>query len=104
MAILQGVLLEEIERLEKNIFSYRKMLEKLPRGSIFIRKIGNSSYVYRKRKEDGKVVSVYLGNVNDESAKEEIKKSEDYKRIKDNIRIASKELEMLRKAYKVYEH
>ena len=104
MSILEGVLLEEIERLKRNIFGYEQMLLSLPRGSIFVRKMGKSSFAYRKRKENGVVVSVYLGNVNDESVRREIELSNEYKRIKNNHKIANLELQKLRKAIKVYEH
>ena len=103
MSILQGVLLEEIERLEKNISSYQNMLLSLPRGTIFVRKMGNSSYVYRKKKESGIVVSEYLGNIEDESVKKQIELSNEYKRIHNNLKVAEKELIKLRKAYKAYD-
>ena len=102
MAVLQGVLLEEINRLEKNVRAYESMLSSLPRGSIFIRQIGNSFFVYRKRKENGRVVSVYLGNIDDDNVKKEMELSQDYKRIKNNIRIAKCELNKIRKAYRAY--
>ena len=63
MSVLQGVLLEEIQRLEKNIESYEIMLSQLPRGTIFIKSIGSSAFAYRKRKEGKKVISEYLGNI-----------------------------------------
>lgn len=103
MAVIQGVLFEEIERVERNIESYNKMLNSLPKGSIFIRKMGNSSFAYRKRKENGKVISEYLGNINERNVKEQIELSQEYKRIKNNIRIAKNNLNKLKKAYKAYE-
>ena len=102
MSVLEGVLLEEISRLERNISSYRQILSNLPRGTIFIKKVGNTSYVYRKRKENGKVVSIYLGIIDDNNVKKEMERSNDYKRIKNNIRIANSELIKLKKAYKTY--
>ena len=102
MAILEGVLLEEIKRLEKNITSYEQMLLSLPRGTIFIRKMGNSYFVYRKRKENERVLTEYLGNSKDEFAQKQIELSNDYKRIKKNIRTTKSELVKLRKAYKAY--
>ena len=103
MAVIQGVLFEEIERVERNIESYNKMLNSLPKGSIFIRKMGNSSFAYRKRKENGKVISEYLGNINEQNVKEQIELSQDYKRIKNNLKIAKVNLNKLKKAYKAYE-
>lgn len=103
MSILKGVLQEEIVRLERNIKSYSEMLLSLPKGSIFIRKMGGSSFAYRKWKENGKVVSQYLGNINDANVQKQIELSNEYKRIKGNIRVAKQELLKLRKAYKIYE-
>lgn len=103
MAVIEGVLLEEINRQEKIIAHYQGMLDSLPRGSIFVRKMGESSFVYRKRKENGKVVSEYLGNINSEDVQKQIELSKEYKRISDNLRIAKKELVKLKRAYKPYE-
>lgn len=102
MSVIEGVLFEEIARLEKNINHYENMLQFLPRGTIFIRKMGNSSFAYRKRKEQGSVVTEYLGNINDNNVQAEIERSNEYKRIKNNIRIAKQELAKLRKAYSAY--
>ena len=103
MSAVEVVLLEELERSKNIIISYREMLNKLPRGTIYIRKMGNSSFAYRKRKESNRVISEYLGNINDDLVKQEIEKSKEYKRIKNNIRIASLEYEKLRKACNIYE-
>ena len=58
--------------------------------------------MYRRRKENNKVVSEYLGNINSKNAQEQIKLSNEYKRISQNIRIAKIEVKKLKKAYKVY--
>lgn len=103
MSVIQGVLFEEVQRLQEAVDYYKEMLKDLPSGSLFIRKMGNSSFAYLKRKEHGKVVSVYLGNINNQNVKDEIEKNRDYKRIKANLRSAGLELNKLKKAYKVYE-
>ncbi len=103
MSVLQNVLLEEIQRLEKNIKAYETMLSQLPRGTIFIKPIGNSSFVYRKRKEGKKVISEYLGNIRSNKVDKEIEASKEYKRIKNNLSIAKRELEKIRRAYKAYD-
>ncbi len=104
MSVLQGVLKEEIERLEKVIVHYNVMLQSLPRGSIFKRKIGNSFYVYRKRRENGVVVSEYLGKEDEENAKRQIELSKEYHRVKKNLRDSVIELSKLKRAYMVYEN
>ena len=69
----------------------------------FLKKFNVYKKYYLKRKEHGKVVSVYLGNINNQNVKDEIEKNRDYKRIKANLRSAGLELNKLKKAYKVYE-
>ena len=103
MSVLRGVLFEELERLENNKVAYEEMLAKLPRGTIFVRKMGKSSFVYRKRKEQGKVVSEYLGNNTSEKAKQAIEEYNEYRRLRENIRSINCEIVILRKACKLYE-
>lgn len=103
MSVFEGVIREEIERLESNIFSYKKMLEKLPKGSIFIRKNYHSYFVYRRHREKDKIISDYLGPLESLNAQEEIDKSNEYRRIKKNIKIAYEELNELKRAAKVYD-
>ena len=103
MSILQEVLKEEIQRLEKNVSSYERMLESLPKGSIFVRKMGGSSFVYRRRRENDRIISEYLGNINESYAQKQIELSEEYKRIKQNVRATKVELLKLQKAYRIYE-
>lgn len=103
MSILRGVLLEEIDRLKANISNYENILKELPKGSIFVRKMNNASFVYRKQRVKEKIVSEYIGPLNSEKAKLEIEKSNNYKRVKNNIALAKKELVKLQKAVKAYE-
>ena len=103
MSVFEGVIREEIERLSKNILAYKKLLEELPKGSLFIRKDYNSYFVYRRKRQGNKIVSEYLGPLESYKVQEEINKSNEYKRIKNNIKIAEEELKELKKAIKVYD-
>ena len=103
MSVFEGVIREEIERVKSNIFSYKKMLEKLPKGSIFIQKKYHSYFVYRKHRENDKIISDYIGPLESLNAQAEIDKSNEYRRIKKNIKIAEEELNELEKAVKVYD-
>lgn len=102
MSVIQGLLLEEIERLKKNIALHEKILSSLPGGSLFIRRIGSSSYAYLKHKENGKVISLYLGNIEDYKVQEQIEKNKKHKRVKADLKVARQELEKLKRAYRVY--
>lgn len=103
MSVFEGVIREEIERLSKNILAYKEMLKKLPKGSLYIRKDYNSYFVYRRKREGTKIISEYLGPLESDKAQEEIDKSNEYKRIKNNIKAAEAELKELKRAVKVYD-
>lgn len=103
MSVLEGVLREELGRLESNLLVFKEKLSKLPRGTIYISKVYNSSFVYRKRKEKGKVISEYIGPFNNSKAQEAIQQAKDHKRLKKMICEGNKELTKLRKAVKAYD-
>ena len=103
MSIFEGVIREEIERLSKNILSYKEMLKKLPKGALYIRKDYNSYFVYRRKRQGNKIVSEYLGPLESLKAQEEINKSNEYKRIRNNLRVVNEELKELKRAIKIYD-
>lgn len=105
MSILKSVLEEELQRNLKNQKSYEELLLKLPKGSIYISNRNGKEYMYRKKRIGNKIVNEYICSLsNVEKALEESGKSEEYVRIKNNIRIAKKEEKKLRKALKAYEN
>ena len=103
MSVIQSVLLEEINRLEKNVAHYKDMLSSLPKGSIYIRQMGKSFFVYRRKRENGKVISEYLGNKNNKEVQKQIQLSQEYKRINTNLKQSKIELIKLQKAYRIYD-
>ena len=103
MSVIQGVLLEEIQRLERNIGFHEEILKSLPSGSLFIRRMGSSSFAYLKQKVNGRVISKYLGNINDKEVQKQIEDNKKYKRLKADLKVACLELNKLKKAYKAYE-
>lgn len=83
--------------LERNLKKHEKALESLPSGTIFVRKINNRSYVYRNKKVDDKVLSKYLGCLDDPLIKQEIKNSKLYKNNVLQIRELKKRLKVISK-------
>lgn len=102
MRFIEGTLLDEISELKREIAACEAKLLSLPRGSIFIRKMGNSSFAYRKRKENGKVVSEYLGNVEIIEVKRQIRLSQYYKLTKRDLRKLKKRLINIERALKIF--
>ncbi|MBO6261707.1 MAG: hypothetical protein J6N95_03795 [Bacilli bacterium] len=102
MRFIESTLLDEVSELKREIAACEAKLLSLPRGSIFIRKMGNSSFAYRKRKENGKVISEYLGNVDNLEVKRQIHLSQDYKLTKRDLRRLKKRLINIEKALKIF--
>ena len=60
MSIVNGILKEELERLEKLQAKYSAMLEALPKGSLRKKKIGQKIYFYLVSRKGDRVVTEYL--------------------------------------------
>jgi uncharacterized membrane protein YgaE (UPF0421/DUF939 family) len=104
MSILKSVLEEELKRNLRNQMEYRKMLNKLPKGSIYISDRNGKQYMYRKNREGKKIINKYVCALsNSNKAKMERQKSEEYNQISNNLKIVEKEELKLRKALKAYE-
>lgn len=60
MTILDEILLEEYDRLDRGINLIREELMGLPKGYISEKKIGNGTYYYLQKREQGKIVSKHI--------------------------------------------
>ena len=102
MSVLEGVLLEELERIKRNIASYNSILSSLPKGYIFMQEINGNSYCYRKHRENGKIISEYLGPNGSDIVKEAQSNYLERKRVEANLRILRKDEKRLIKALRHY--
>jgi hypothetical protein len=102
MSVLENVLIEEKERIKKNINAYLAMLAKLPKGSIVIRHVGRQKFVYRNLRMKNKIRSIYLGKIQSAKVEEQILLRNEYMRIKENIKMAKSEYMKLKKALRAY--
>lgn len=102
MSILEGVLKEELERLQNNIRSYEALLATLPKGYLFEQQIGGKPYCYRKYREGQKIISEYVGPVGSEETKKAHENYAERKRIEANLRTMRKEEARLIKALRHY--
>jgi hypothetical protein len=95
MNAILGILKEELERLEKLSQKYKEMIEKLPKGSISIKKRRGHSYAYLAFREQGKVRFKYLGKASSEKVREFQKKIESrkkYESLLKKVKINKKEV------------
>jgi len=60
MTILDEMLAEEYERLERGILLLREEIETLPKGYISEKKIGRGVYFYLQNRDQKKIVSRHL--------------------------------------------
>lgn len=60
MSILDGVMREEHDRLNRIIAKVEQEITELPKGYISEKKINGRNYCYLQFREDGKVKSVYI--------------------------------------------
>ncbi len=102
MSVLEGVLKEELERIQRNIASYESLLASLPKGYLFEQRLKSKIYCYRKRREGDKIVSEYVGPIGSPEAKKAVEDYEQRKRIDKNLRMMRKEEARLVKALRHY--
>ena len=102
MSVLEGVLKEELERIQRNIASYESLLASLPKGYLFEQRLKSKIYCYRKRREGDKIVSEYVGPIGSPEAKKAVEDYEQRKRIDKNLRMMRKEEARLLKALRHY--
>lgn len=102
MSVLEGVLKEELERIQRNIASYESILASLPKGYLFEQRLKSKIYCYRKRREGDKIVSEYVGPIGSPEAKKAVEDYERRKRIDKNLRMMRKEEARLVKALRHY--
>jgi hypothetical protein len=61
MSILFGVMEEEQERLKQVKALYEERLEKLPKGSLRLRRRGDKAYAYLQYRDEDHVRTRYIG-------------------------------------------
>lgn len=81
MSIIQHVLSEELERLEKLAQKYKRALSSLPKGSLSKKTRNGQVYIYRAYREKDKVKFEYIGKESSSASQEAQKalsKRQDY--------------------------
>lgn len=60
---VRAVLLDELERNGRLLARYRQEVDRLPKGSVYQRRIGGQCYLYLSYRENAKTISKFLGKV-----------------------------------------
>lgn len=102
MSIFQGVMEEELERNLRKQEAFKAELLAHPKGYLSICRIGGVNYVYRKRREGKKIVSVYIGLPGSEEAVKAESDRQAYLWAKRSLAELKLEEKRLRRAIKDY--
>ncbi len=99
MAVIKGVLKEELENSLRMLKNYRKAFKALPKGSLVRKKIKGQDYDYIVFREKGKVELKYMGQLSEKEKAVYInakKKRLEYRKLisdlKDQVRFLNKAL------------
>ena len=93
--VIQGVLEEELDRNIRMKKRYMEEIEKLPKGSLLLRKIGNQEYYYLKYRENKKNIAKYIGKKDQiiiKALEEQIKKRKHLESVIKNLNKEEKEI------------
>ena len=96
-SVVFGVLQDELERNRRMQARYHKEIDQLPKGSLFQRKIGEHQYYYLNYRDQRKVVSKYLGKLDNKNVEDLKKQVAERKRYEDLLRKLRDEEIMLMK-------
>ena len=93
--VIHGVLEEELDRNIRMKKRYIEEIEKLPKGSLLLRKIGNQEYYYLKYRENKKNIAKYIGKKDQiiiKGLEEQIKKRKHLESVIKNLNQEEKEI------------
>lgn len=93
--VVKAVFQDELERNQRLLLRYEKELEILPKGAIFKRKIGSQEYLYLNYREGKKVISKFLGKIeefNSDELQAKLNKRKEYKQLIKKLKLEQKDL------------
>jgi len=61
MLLIDSIVMQEKDRIEKMISMYKEELKLLPQGTFLIKKIRGKEYLYNQYRDGNRVVSKYIG-------------------------------------------
>lgn len=94
--VIKSVFIDELERNKRLVSRYEAEVEKLPKGSLFLRQIGRQRYYYLNYREGKKVVSKFLGKENAFDAEKfqgQLERRKELNALLKRLRLERKELE-----------
>jgi len=97
MAIIKGVLREELENSLRMKEDYERELAKLPKGALVKKKIKGHEYYYLVLREKGKVKFIYKGKAVSEAELRKYKEAKEYRaKYRKSLSQVKKQIKFLR--------
>lgn len=101
-SVLKGVLEEELERNLQKQRVFSNELAKYPKGSLVVVTVHGDRYLYRKYRDGGKIVSIYVGPDKSDEAKKAYEDRNRYIKLKQDIKDLKEEEKKLKRAIEIY--
>jgi len=100
MKILNGVLNEELDRLNKLKKNYEKQIAKLPKGSLIKKNIKGNIYYYLNYRQEKKKIFKYIGKLPGEELENLVDKIEERRKLEKLNKRVKKDIKKLEKMIK----
>jgi len=100
MKILNGVLNEELDRLNKLKRNYEKQIAKLPKGSLIRKNIKGNIYYYLNYRQEKKNIFRYIGKLPRKELENLLDKIEERRKLEKLNKQAKKDIKKLEKMIK----
>ena len=100
MSAIETMLKSEYRRTYRSVARLREECMQRPKGSLAVKRRGNSNYIYLVKRVDGKVVTEYIGKEGSWKAKGAEAKILERKRYESELREAEIQIAKLEKVMK----
>ena len=100
MKILNGVLNEELDRLNKLKKNYEKQITKLPKGSLIRKNIKGNIYYYLNYRQEKKKIFKYIGKLPGKELENLLDKIEERRKLEKLNKQVKKDIKKLEKMIK----
>lgn len=100
MKILNGVLNEELDRLNKLKKNYGKQIAKLPKGSLIRKNIKGNIYYYLNYRQEKKKIFKYIGKLSGKELENLLDKIEERRKLEKLNKQVKKDIKKLEKMIK----
>jgi len=100
MKILNGVLNEELDRLNKLKKNYEKQIAKLPKGSLIRKNVKGNIYYYLNYRQEKKKIFKYIGKLPKKELGNLLDKIEERRKLEKLNKQVKKDIKKLEKMIK----